>query len=111
MPRREFLANLLFAGTAISVVGLQSEYDLVARKDPKDEGWKLPEDWKDSDETEGWELPDDLMQNPNPPKPEPHPHPRPEPAGGVRPPHIRGKVKPPPPPLKGDVSAPRAPSK
>jgi hypothetical protein len=105
LPRREFLANLLFAGGMLSVAGLQSEYDLVAKRDPKDDGWKLPEDWKENQEKEGWVLPDDLMDSPpNPPKPQPRPpKPVPQPDGGVRPP-IRGKVRPPAP---GDYSVPR----
>lgn len=107
LPRREFLANLLFAGTALSVAGLQTEYDLVARKDPKEEGWKLPEDWKKSEQTDGWELPDDLLENSNQPEPPPHPRPKPpppQPPGGIRPPQIRGKYLP---PADGDVEAPK----
>ena len=98
MRRREFLANLLFASGALSVTGFQLQAE-TARKDPKDEGWQLPSDWKDNQEKDGWELPEDLFEGsdppPNPPRPPKPPPPRP---GDVSPPHIRGKVAPPRPP-------------
>jgi hypothetical protein len=105
LPRREFLANLLFAGGALTVCGLQSEYGLLAKRDPKQDGWELPDDLKESQpdiDPDGWELPEDLLDPPpvirNPP---PHPPPviegrvrPPNPPGGVQP-QIRGKVAPP----------------
>lgn len=94
VPRREFLANLLFCGAALSVAGLQSEYDLVARRNPEDEGWELPKDEPKKPPKEDWKLPDDLMDSPEPPPRKP---PRPPVRGRVRPPQILGKVKPPPP--------------
>ncbi len=93
LPRREFLANLLFTGGLLSVASLQSEYGLLAKRDPKDEGWTLPEDWKESQQEEGWVLPEDLMDPPPQPPVEP-PRPLPQPDGGVRPP-VRGRVQPP----------------
>ena len=48
LPRREFLANLLFAGGVLSVCGLQDSYDIVARRDPKKDGWELPDDLTES---------------------------------------------------------------
>ena len=116
LPRREFLANLLFCGTALSVTGLQSSYDLVARRDPKKDGWELPEDkLKPRPEDDGWELPEDLLETTDPPKPPPRPprpHPHPQgrvrrPDGGVRLPEPPGKVTPPP---SGDVQ-PRKPQR
>lgn len=110
LPRREFLANLLFAGGVLSVCGLQNSYDMVARRDPEKDGWELPDDLTQSrpdDADDGWELPEDFMdspptviKNPRPVPPEPpikgsvRP---PQPDGGVRPPQVRGKVKCPPP--------------
>lgn len=104
LPRREFLANLLFAGGALTVCGLQTEYGLVAKRDPRQEGWELPDDLKESQpdtEPEGWDLPDDLLdpppviRNPPPRPPQPPIEGRvqpPPPAGGMQ---IRGKVAPP----------------
>ena len=109
LPRREFLANLLFCGTALSVTGLQSSYDLVARRDPKKDGWELPQDKKrPQPEDDGWELPEDLLETNDPPKPPPRP-PQPrgsvrQPDGGVRLPEPPGKVMPTRP---GDVAPPR----
>lgn len=101
VPRREFLANLLFCGTALSVAGLQSNYDLVARRDPKEEGWEMPEDRKKkAPKDDGWELPEDLL-NSTPSRP---PKPVPQPQGGKKPPQVRGIVKP---PDLGDVSLPK----
>ena len=111
LPRREFLANLLFAGGVLSVCGLQESYDMVARRDPKKAGWELPDDLTESrpdDADDGWELPEDLMDSPppvikNPPRPVPPEPPirgsvrPPQPDGGMRPPQVPGKVKCPPP--------------
>lgn len=121
LKRRQFLANLLFAGGALTVCGLQSqaalaaepkeksckEPDQIAQRDPKDDGWELPDDLygKPKGNKDGWELPPDY-KNPNPkPQPQPRPQPRPQPYpqpmgavpapqpdGGVRPPQVRGKV-------------------
>ena len=116
LPRREFLANLLFAGGAISVTSFQAEYGGIAL-DPKDDGWELPDD-KGSSKKDDWELPDDLLDSPEPkpnpkcPPPQPHPAggrrpPRPpQPPGGIRPPHIRGKVRSPEPPQTAGVPIP-----
>lgn len=107
LPRREFLANLLFAGGVLSVCGLRDSYDKVARREPKKDGWELPDDLTESrsdDADDGWELPEDLMDSPppvikNPPRPVPPEPPirggvrPPQPDGGVRPPQVRGKVK------------------
>lgn len=67
LPRREFLANLLFAGGVLSVCGLQNSYDMVARRDPEKDGWELPDDLTQSrpnDADDGWELPEDFMDSP-----------------------------------------------
>jgi hypothetical protein len=103
LPRREFLANLLFAGGILSVTALQSEYGVVASAGPKDEGWELPEDKRKDPPADGWELPDDLLDSPKPPSPKP-PVP-PEIMGRRRPPELKGEVKPPP-PRQGSVVAP-----
>ena len=97
MRRREFLANILFAGGLLSVTGFQSQYHQVARKDPDKQDWQLPDDWKDNREKDGWELPEDLFDSPTPPPnpPSPPQPPPPPPKGRVHPPHIRGKVAPP----------------
>jgi hypothetical protein len=109
LPRREFLANLLFAGGALTVTALQKEYGLVARreadnkpadqKDPRD-GWELPDEGTPS-ERDDWELPDDLLEPSAAPRPEPRPK------GGMRPPSVRGKVEPPSPPYPGSPAPPR----
>lgn len=117
LPRREFLANLLFAGGVLSVGGLQSEYGLLAKRDPKKEtdGWELPDDLKESrpkTEPDGWELPEDLM-DPPPVIRQPPPRPQPPVRGRVCPPRPPGSLQVPPPdggvkpPIKGKVKAPR----
>lgn len=95
LKRRDFLANILFAGGVLTLAGLEK-----ALAEPVPDGWELPKDWKDSNSD--WELPKD-WKNPQPkpeqpqprPRPRPHPHPRPQPPGGVRPPHMKGVVRPP----------------
>lgn len=78
LRRREFIANLLFAGGALSLVTLQGK---IAANDPEDEGWQLPPDWN----------------NPQPQKtPRPRPTRTPEPI-------VRGRVAP---PLAGKPVAP-----
>lgn len=109
MRRREFLANLLFAGGLLTVGGLQAQYPTVARKDPEKEGWQLPKDWKEKNEEDGWEIPDDLMQPTEPPAPQPPPKPpEPMPNGGIRQPDPRGRYLPPK-PLPGKVKLPKTP--
>lgn len=105
LPRREFLANLLFAGGMLSVTALKNEYGLVAHRSPKDDGWELPDDDEKNPTTtpDGWELPEDLLEPTRPPKP---PKPEPPPNGGIRPPQIRGRMRPPQ-PLPGSVQAPK----
>lgn len=112
LPRREFLANLLFGGAALSVSGLQANYDLVARREPekdsKDDGWDLPDlNDEKKPQKDGWELPEDLLDSPDPPPTRP-PRPIPQPKGAMRPPTIRGKVAP---PYPGDVEPLKPPSK
>lgn len=93
MKRRHFLANLLFAGGAITLAGLQSA---EAAEGP----------------TDGWTLPDLSQNDPKPsptPPPEPPQPPRPPqpPTAGV--PVPAGGLKPPPPPPrpKGNVAPPQ----
>jgi hypothetical protein len=96
LPRRQFLANILFTGGALTVVALQSEYGLADPSKPKDKGRELPKGKPQA--KDGWDLPDDLMDSPNPPpNPSPTPPP-PPPQGAMRPPQTRGRVKPPDPP-------------
>ena len=94
LKRRKFLANLLFAGGALSLSGLQAAQ---AQQNP----------------TDGWTLPDlnqsDPKPTPTPPPPpvrgEPIPQPQPPPTPGrPAPPPPRGKVVLPP---KGDYSSPK----
>lgn len=92
LKRRQFLANLLFAGGAVSVAGIQASFA---------EGQRPVE--------EGWDLPDDLLEPTDPPKPPPQPQPRPprpdpQPDGGMRVPQPRGEVQ--PPKLQGSVMVP-----
>ena len=99
LKRRQFLANLLFAGGALSVVGLNAS--VAEPKHPETEGWTLPKDLTENI-GDGWVLPKDL-KDPVPPKKPPKPIPQPEPPlmgsvvqpRPVRPPVIRGKVAPP----------------
>jgi hypothetical protein len=105
LPRREFLANLLFCGGALSVAALQSEFGILAQTDPKDEGWELPEDDKKKPDADDWDLPDDLLNSPEPPPQKP-PEKPPVIMGRKRPPALRGEVKQPP-PLLGDVAPPK----
>jgi len=100
IQRREFLANLFFCGGVLTVSALQSEYGLLARRDPEEDGWELPKDEPPSEQETDWELPDDLLQT-TPPPPEPRPD------GGIRPPIIRGRVAPPKPNYPGDVAPPK----
>lgn len=81
LKRRQFLANLLFAGGALTLGGLQSAQ---AQEDPT-EGWSLPDlqDPPKDDKPPG---------NPPPPQPPPPPTagvPLPQPPG-ERPPNIMG---------------------
>lgn len=99
LKRRDFLANILFAGGALTLASLER-----ALAEPVPEGWDLPENWKNNPDPD-WELPPDWKDpKPDRPQPRPMPHPRPRPRprptppnprGGVRPPHLKGVVKPP----------------
>ena len=98
LPRREFLANILFAGGALTLSSFQGELLAFTPADPK-EGWELPEDGESKQNDDGWSLPEDLLDSPKepnprcrPPRPRPCPLPYPNPAGGPRPPHILGRV-------------------
>lgn len=84
LKRRQFLANLLFAGGLLSVGGLQEAS--AQKKDPKDEGWVLPKDLMDSPDPKPTETP----HPPLPGKPIP-----PQPPGADKPPQLEGDVAPP----------------
>lgn len=89
LKRREFIANILFAGGALSLASLDG---VVAG--PIEDGWELPDDWKNS------------APPPKRPKPRPKPpKPRPPVDGGVRPPRPPGGIRPPQP--RGIVRPPR----
>ena len=100
--RREFLANLLFTGVALTASSFQEKLEYLAATDPK-EGWELPDDLESNESADGWSLPEGLLDSPSPaprpkcPRPRPRPRPYPMPPGGVRPPHARGKFVVPPP--------------
>lgn len=103
LRRREFLANLLFAGGALTVTSLQSQLGELAFEQKIEEGWELPE-----------EIEDRLKRNPplNPrprprptktPRPRPQPRPpRPQPKGSRTPP-MPGGMRVPPPKGKGTL--------
>jgi hypothetical protein len=86
MQRRQFLANLLFAGGALTLAGLRSAQ---AAEHP----------------TDGWTLPD--LNAPDP-KPSPSPTPEPPPILGEPspPPPLMGKPLPPAPHPRGKVRIP-----
>ena len=94
--RRQFLANLLFAGGALTLSGQQGAQ---AAEHPTD-GWKLP----------------DLGQSDPRPSPTPPPPPQPLPPGKPAPPVVMGRFVTPrgdvtptcPPPKPGEVKAPRS---
>lgn len=102
LKRRQFLANLLFAGGALSLSGLQAAH---AQQNP----------------TDGWTLPDlsqsDPKPTPTPPptrgEPIPQPPPPPPPGTSTPPPPTPDRPAPPPPrgkvvlPPKGDYSPPK----
>ena len=92
MQRRQFLANLLFAGGALTLAGLQSA---EAAEAPTD-GWTLP----DLSQNDPKPSPTPPPQQPPKPPPQPPTAGVPVPAGGVRP-------APPPPQPKGAVAPPR----
>ena len=84
LPRRQFLANLLFAGGMVTLSGLQSAQ---AQQNP----------------TDGWTLPD--LNSPNP-EPTPRPKPKPKPKKPEPHPPLPGRPKPPPPPPTAGVPLP-----
>lgn len=84
MQRRQFLANLLFAGGALTLAGLQGAQ---AAEHPTD-GWTLPELGQT-----------DPRPTPTPP-PQPQPQPQPLPAGKPAPPVVMGRFVTP----RGDVA-------
>ena len=82
LQRRKFLANLLFAGGALSVAALQGE--LLAQPNPEDEGWELPKDWNKPD----------LKPKPKQtPTPRPTKTPPPPLLGDVSLPNIEGRMR------------------
>lgn len=97
LPRREFLANLLFAGGFLTVTALDERYPLLCRKDPPESGWEMPDNRKRDrpEQDDGWVLPEDLLTNPDPPPS--NPSPPPQPAGGMKLPHPtpKGRFLPP----------------
>ena len=84
MQRRQFLANILFCGGALSVASLTE--NILAQPDPK-EGWELPQDKRKKAQGEDWELPADWKDGGQKPQPQPSST---------------------PPPLEGDVEVPLA---
>ena len=107
LRRRQFLANLLFAGGMVTLAGLQQAQ---AQQDPTD-GWTLP----DLNTPPTGPAPPPRRGDPAPPAP-PSPPPRPVPPGKMIPPNPRGRVVTPPdgdfgPPKPGEVSAPPPPSR
>lgn len=97
--RRQFLANLLFAGGVVSLAGLQSAQ---AQTNPTD-GWTLP----DLNTPSPRQTPKPPPKPPKPPRPplpgKPIP-PQPPTAGVPLPPNPRGRVV-----LPGDVVCPPPP--
>ncbi len=101
LPRRQFIANLLFAGSVVTLAGLQSA---EAQQNPTD-GWTLPDLNKPS--SGPTPKPTPRPKPPKPPRPLPPGKPRfpaPPTAGLPVPPSPRGRVV-----LPGDVSPPQPP--
>lgn len=86
LKRRQFIANLLFAGGTLAASSFLAQVEAA----PVEEGWELPDNVED-------------RLKPVPPKPKPKPKPpRPRPE-----PHIKGKITMPDRPLPGSVVHPR----
>lgn len=107
MRRRQFLANLLFAGGALTFAGLQAAQ---AEEHPTD-GWTLPDLSQTDPKPSPTPAPTPRGEPTPPPQPQGSPPPNPPLPGKPAPPPPRGKVVLPPdgdycPPKPGEAVAP-----